>query len=211
MRAPDNVSTGLPIHWQRVILLAMAPDARAGAAAHLGRNIQALREARGQTQQQIARLAGIPRATWANLESGAANPTLAVLVRVAQALSVRLEELIEPPRGMGRLYKAGALPSRTRGPVTVRKLLPETIPGLEIERMELPSGSTMAGVPHTAGTREYLTCERGSVELAVAGERYRLGEGDVVVFRGDQRHGYHNPGTSAAVAYSVIAFAPTAG
>ncbi|HSS37929.1 MAG TPA: helix-turn-helix transcriptional regulator, partial [Polyangia bacterium] len=132
----------------------MATDARAGAAAHLGRNIQALREARGQTQQQIAKLAGVPRATWANLESGAANPTLAVLVRVAQALSVRLEELIEPPRGMGRLYKAGALPSRTRGPVVVRKLLPETIPGLEIERMELPPGNAMAGVPHTAGTRE---------------------------------------------------------
>ena len=52
----------------------------------------------------------------------------------------------------------------------------------------------MAGVPHTPGTREYLTCERGTVELAVAGERYTLAEGDVVIFRGDQRHGYHNPG-----------------
>jgi len=196
--------------WQGVILLAMATDSRAGAAAHLGRNIQALREARGQTQQQIARLAGIPRATWANLESGAANPTLAVLVRVAQALSVRLEELIEPPRGMGRLYKAGSLPSRTRGPVVVRKLLPETIPGLEIERMELPPGSAMAGVPHTAGTREYLTCERGQVELSAGGAAFKLEPGDVVVFRGDQKHGYRNPGASTAVAYSVVAFAPTA-
>src|SRR5882672_6488223 len=95
------------------------------AATNLGRNIQMLREARGQTQQQIARLAGIPRATWANLESGEANPTLAVLVKVAQALSVRLEELIEPPRRTGRLYKAETLPARTRGQVTVRKLLPE--------------------------------------------------------------------------------------
>ncbi len=76
--------------------------------------------------------------------------------------------------------------------------------------MALPPGARMAGVPHTPGTREYLTCERGSVELVVAGERYRLGEGDVVVFRGDQRHGYHNPGHTSAVAYSVIAFAPTA-
>ena len=186
----------------------MATDSRAGAAAHLGRNIQALREARGQTQQQIAKLAGVPRATWANLESGAANPTLAVLVRVAQALSVRLEELIEPPRGMGRLYKAGSLPSRTRGPVVVRKLLPETIPGLEIERMELPPGSTMAGVPHTAGTREYLTCERGRIELSAGGETFSLDPGDVVLFRGDQRHGYRNAGPGVTVAYSVVAFAP---
>lgn len=178
------------------------------AAAHLGRNIQTLREARGQTQQQMARLAQIPRATWTNLESGAANPTLAVLVKVAASLQVRLEELIEPPRHIGRLYKAATLPSRTRGAVTVRKLLPETIAGLEIERMELPAGATMAGVPHTGGTREYLTCERGQIELSAGGASWLLAPGDVVVFRGDQKHGYRNPGTATAIAYSVIAFAP---
>jgi transcriptional regulator with XRE-family HTH domain len=179
-------------------------------AANLGRNIQALREARGHSQQQIARIAGVPRATWANLESGQANPTLAVLIRVAQALQVRLEELIEPPRRLGRLYRAASLPTRTRGTVTVRKLLPESIPGLEIERMDLPARSSMAGVPHTAGTREYLTCERGRIELSAGGASFTLEPGDVVVFRGDQRHGYRNLGPTAAVAYSVIAFAPVA-
>jgi transcriptional regulator with XRE-family HTH domain len=177
-------------------------------AVHLGRNIQTLREARGQTQQQIARVAGIPRATWANLETGAANPTLAVLVKVAQALQVRLEELIEPPRRTGRLYRAASLPSRVRGPVTVRKLLPETIAGLEIERMELPPRAAMVGVPHTVGTREYLTCERGNIELAAGGATFALEPGDVVVFRGDQKHGYRNLGGTPAVAYSVVAFAP---
>ena len=177
-------------------------------SVNLGRNIAALRDARGQTQQQIARLAGIPRATWANLETGAANPTLAVLVRVAQALGVRLEELIEPPRRLGRLYPAASLPARVRGAVTVRKLLPESIPGLEIERMELPARAAMAGVPHTAGTREYLTCERGQIELSAGGATFLLEPGDVVVFRGDQKHGYRNPGGAAAVAYSVVAFTP---
>jgi transcriptional regulator with XRE-family HTH domain len=190
--------------WQALILLAMSED----AAANLGRNIAQLREARGLTQQKIAAVAGIPRATWANLESGAANPTLAVLIKVARALQVRLEELIEPPRRIGRLYRAAALPSRARGPVTVRKLLPETIAGLEIERMELPPRASMAGVPHTAGTREYLTCERGQIELAAGGATFALEPGDVVVFRGDQKHGYRNPGSTAAIAYSVVAFAP---
>jgi transcriptional regulator with XRE-family HTH domain len=186
----------------------MALSQQEQTASHLGRNIQSLREARGQTQQQSARVAGIPRATWANLESGAANPTLAVLIKVAQALQVRLEELIEPPRHLGRLYRAADLPSRTRGAVTVRRLLPESIPGLEIERMELPPRSSMNGVPHTAGTREYLTCERGQIELGAGGATFVLEPGDVVVFRGDQKHGYRNPGPTVTVAYSVIAFAP---
>src|SRR5438128_1970935 len=79
----------------------------------------------GRRQEQIARVAGIPRATWANLESGAANPTLAVLIKVAHALQVRLEELIEPPRRTGRLYRAAELPWREKNAVIVRKLLPE--------------------------------------------------------------------------------------
>lgn len=178
---------------------------------HLADNIRALRETRGLSQQQIARAAGIPRATWTNLESGGANPTLAVLVKVAAALQVRLDELLAEPRSPARHLRADELVVRHRGDVSIRKLLPEPLAGLDLERLSLPAGARMAGVPHTPGTREYLTCERGSVELAVGGERYRLAEGDVVVFRGDQRHGYHNPGATAAVAYSVIAFAPTAG
>ena len=39
---------------------------------------------------------------------------------------------------------------------------------------------------------------------------WTLTPGDVVVFRGDQKHGYRNPGATATVAYSVVAFAPVA-
>jgi XRE family transcriptional regulator, regulator of sulfur utilization len=173
---------------------------------HLADNIKALREARGLSQQQIARLAQIPRATWTHLESGGANPTLAVLVKVASALQVRLDELLAPPRQAAQHLAASQLPVRHRGTVTIRKLLPEPLPGLDIERLVLPGRARIAGVPHTPGTREYLTCERGAIELAVAGETYRLAEGDVVTFRGDQRHAYHNPTQATAIAYSVIAF-----
>jgi transcriptional regulator with XRE-family HTH domain len=175
---------------------------------HLADNIRMLREARGLSQQQIAKLAGVPRATWTHLESGGANPTLAVLVKIANALQVRLDELLAAPRGPGRLVRADELPVRRRGDVEIRKLLPEPLPGLDLERLVIPPGARMAGVPHTPGTREYLTCERGAVELSVAGQRYALAAGDLVTFRGDQRHAYANPGTVVAVAYSVIAFAP---
>jgi XRE family transcriptional regulator, regulator of sulfur utilization len=160
------------------------------------------------TQEQMARLSGVPRPTWANMESGEANPTLSVLIKVANALQVPLEELIGPPRAMVKLYKAATLPVTQRGKVRVRRLLPEGIPGFEIDRMELAAGAYMTGVPHTAGTREYLTCESGKVELSVAETTLPLEPGDVLVFRGDQKHAYRNPGTTSAVAYSVLALAP---
>jgi quercetin dioxygenase-like cupin family protein len=73
-----------------------------------------------------------------------------------------------------------------------------------MERIELPAGARLVGVPHTPGTREYLTCEAGEIELVASGESFRLKDGDVVVFRGDQRHSYFNPGRRAAVGYSVV-------
>ena len=65
-------------------------------AAFVGMSVcvKQLREARSLTQEQISRSSGLPRATWANVESGAANPTLAVLHKLAHALSVSFEELL---------------------------------------------------------------------------------------------------------------------
>jgi transcriptional regulator with XRE-family HTH domain len=183
---------------------------RNSVAANLAANVRQLREARGLTQEQVSRISDVPRPTWANLESGASNPTLSVLTKVATALQVPLEELIAPPRAVVKLYKSDSLPSVTRGKVRLRKLLPDTIAGLEIDRMELPAGAYMAGIPHTPRTREYLTCETGTVELSVGGETWTLAPGDVVVFRGDQKHGYRNPGSGVAVTYSVVALAPVA-
>jgi transcriptional regulator with XRE-family HTH domain len=174
----------------------------------LAGNLKQLREARGLTQDQMAKLAGMPRATWGHLESGAANPTLQVLHKAALALQVPLEELTAAPRAVGRLYAQEALGTHKQGDGTVRKLLPDPIPGVVIDRMEIPAGGRIPGVPHMPGTREYLTCESGEIQLAVAGEQWRLRAGDVVVFRGDQRHSYRNPGRKAAVGYSVVLLVP---
>jgi XRE family transcriptional regulator, regulator of sulfur utilization len=185
-------------------LLGMTDD----LAFRLGRNVRHLRETRGLSQEQMARLAGVPRATWGHLESGGGNPTLSVLHKVAVALQVPLEELTSSPRAMSRVYPKDALQEHKQGDGTIRKLLPDPIPGVVIDRMELPPGGRIPGVPHMPGTREYLTCEQGEIVLAVAGEQSRLGAGDVVVFRGDQRHSYRNPGTRLAVGYSVVLLAP---
>src|SRR4051812_1016811 len=93
-------------------------------AENIARNLRQLREARGLSQEQLAKLSGVPRPTWANLESGSANPTVTVLAKVATALQVSVEELISAPRAIARHYPAASLPVRKRGDVQVRRLLP---------------------------------------------------------------------------------------
>lgn len=186
----------------------MGDDASKDLAGRLAANIRALRDGRALTQAQLAKLSGLPRATWANLESGEANPTLSVLHKVAVALQVSFEELIAAPRTGTKLHPRESLPTRQRGDATVRKLLPERIAGAEIDRIELPPNGRMVGVPHTPGTREFLTCERGRVVLTASGETWTLREGDVVAFRGDQRHAYANPDNIVSISWSVVMLEP---
>jgi len=187
-----------------------SPDSeRVGPLAErLAENVKTLRELRGATQAEMSKLAEIPRATWANLESYGANPTLSVLSKVAQALNVSIEELLAEPRATCRLYPKDALREKVRGLVTVKKLLPDPLPGMEIDRMDLPPKARMIGVPHTQGTREYLTVEEGEITLVVSAQTFRVKQGDVAVFRGDQKHSYANEGPKRAIGYSVVLITP---
>lgn len=180
-------------------------------ARNLAENLRHARARRGQSQQQLARLSGVPRSTLASIESGSSNPTLMVMARLADALQLSMEELLTPPRAAAQLFPRGELPIKSRGPragVTVSKLLPDPVPGMEIDRLLLASQSQMRGTPHQPGTREYLYCERGRITLWVEGERFDLAAGDVAAFPGDCRHSYRGAGETEAVGFSVVALAP---
>lgn len=163
------------------------------AAAHLARNLASLRHTRSLTQDALARAAALPRSTVANLESGAGNPSLAILVKVAHALGVPIDELLASPRAMVRRWPAAEVASRSKGRgVMIRELVPEPIPDERMEVMDFAPGAAMAGTPHLPGTREFFTCLDGCVNVMVAGERHALGTGDVLAFPGNLPHSYQN-------------------
>lgn len=177
-------------------------------AGYLAQNIEALRKKRQLTQAQLAKLADLPRSTLTYLESGAGNPSLQNLVRISAALQVSIEELLSAPRTRTKLIKAADVTPNRKGAALVYDLLPDPIPGMHIDRLELEPGARMAGVPHTSGTKEYLTPLQGEVTVRVSGGTFVVERGDVFAFPGDQPHSYHNSGNSRAVCISVVVVAP---
>ncbi len=177
---------------------------------HLAANLIELRRRRGITQATLSKLARVPRSTVTYLESGEGNPSLRNIANVAAALQVTIEELLAPPRASCQLIKANELPRRERvkGKVMVYQLLPDPIPGMVIERMEFGAQTELRGVPHVSGTKEYLTCLRGSVSVTVVNETFVVGVGDVLAFPGDRPHLYRNVGSKSAMCISVVAVAP---
>jgi transcriptional regulator with XRE-family HTH domain len=179
------------------------------AAQHLARNLTSLRHTRALTQETLAKAASVPRSTIATLESGTGNPSLVVLVKVAAALGVPIDELLASPRALVRRWPAADVASRAKGRgVTIRELVPEPVPDEMMEVMDFAPGAVMGGTPHLPGTREFFTCLDGSVNLMVAGDRYVLAEGDVLAFPGNLAHSYQNADAlEPARGVSVVVFA----
>jgi transcriptional regulator with XRE-family HTH domain len=62
----------------------------------VGRNVLALRQARGMTQEQLAERSGFSQQYISDLERGRRNPTVVSLYELAQALSSTPIELLQP-------------------------------------------------------------------------------------------------------------------
>ncbi|NRA66398.1 MAG: helix-turn-helix transcriptional regulator [Pseudobacteriovorax sp.] len=177
---------------------------------HIAKNVLTLRLARQWSQSQLAKSSSIPRSTISNIESGTSNPSIQVLAGLCQALDISLEELTSAPKNDCMLTKAASLKPKSKSSRVVQllDLLPESILGLEFDRMTFKPGARFQGSPHLLGTREFMICLRGSVEVYIAGERYLVEEGDVLAFPGDQAHSYLADGTLGADCISVVSLSP---
>ena len=79
------------------------------AEALVARNIRRLRVARELSQEMLAVDAGIDRTYVSRLERGLVNPSVAVLDKLARALSSNIEEFFTAPRA-----GEGGAPPRSR-------------------------------------------------------------------------------------------------
>lgn len=177
---------------------------------NLAERIIELRSRRGLTQADLAKMASVPRSTIANLESGTGNPSLVNLAKISSALNTSIEMLLTSPLTLCKLIPAEEMKSisRSGGEVTIIKLLPDPIPGMEIDKIEINPGAKMRGIPHAAGTKEYLHCIQGEFKVIVSGESYYVSKGDVLAFPGETHHFYENIGKTKAIGLSVVTIAP---
>ncbi len=166
----------------------------------VGNRIRELRTRRNMTQQELADLADIPRATLATMERDDANPGLAAVYKVALALESTIDDLLEKqhnriefiPRDEMRQMESGD------GLYMATTISPLSSPELLQQIFTLKGNSTFPGKPHPPGSEEYLHILSGEVILQVAGEETHMREGDSAHFRGNIKHSYSNPGNSTA-------------
>src|SRR5215831_14978790 len=185
-------------------------EARAGAdsvARAIGDRVRHGRNSRGWTLDQLAERSGVSRRMLVSIEQGSANPSIATLLRISDALGIGLPTLVDMDRSPGpRVTRAGTAPVLWRGKLGGRAVLiagTEPPDVTELWDWTLGPGESHSSPAHAAGTRELLLVLDGQVEVRVGQHAEVLGTGDSASFAGDLPHGYVNPG-SALVARSRV-------
>lgn len=174
---------------------------RVGAA--IGLQVKRRREQRGLTAAELARRAGIGKASLSNIEAGRGNPTIDTLAALAAALHLPLTDLITDPVESGTVYRPST--PRPDGEIS-RELLRRVSAGhnTEVWRLRMPAHSTMEGIPHASGTTEHLLVASGSLLAGLIGEPVTLRTGDFLSFPGDLPHRYETFDDEADVTVLLV-------
>src|SRR5947209_5790625 len=94
-------------------------EARAGAdgvARAIGYRVRQGRNGRGWTLDQLAERCGVSRRMLVSIEQGSANPSIATLLLISDALGIGLPALVDMDRSPGlRVPRAGTAPVPCRG------------------------------------------------------------------------------------------------
>ncbi|MEO5377829.1 MAG: XRE family transcriptional regulator [Magnetococcus sp. DMHC-6] len=173
----------------------------------VGTRIRAVREQRKLTQQQLADQAGIPRATLATVERDDSNPSLIVVFKVARALDMTIDQLVESNRKRILHLPCREMRTTISGDGAYRAVTVTPTSAYHITQIvfQLDPVGVYDGIPHSPGSEEYIHVLEGTIELDVAGEQIRLQNGETAIFHGNVRHRYHNPSTEIrAVAVVTI-------
>ncbi|WP_030622399.1 helix-turn-helix domain-containing protein [Streptomyces sclerotialus] len=195
----------------------MGSEASAGSSTtqqfvtRIGGRIRALRKQRGWSVQQLAEAGGISRRMLTDIELGQANPSLATVDRVAQALDTDFAALALPESaGEGR--GAGGAGSEVAGTLVWQApdgsqalLLGATQkPRAELWRWTLAPGGQYDAEPDRPGAQEIHHVLAGRLTLALEAGPQVLASGQSAVIASDQKYAYLNEQAEPVVFMRVV-------
>src|SRR5947207_2153937 len=202
------------MHCMRQSDLEVRPGADS-IAQTIGGRVRQGRASRSWTLDQLAERSGVSRRMLVSIEQGSANPSIATLLRISDALGIGLPALVNMDRSPGlRVTRAGAAPVLWRGKLGGQAVLvagTEPPDVTELWDWTLGPGESHSSEAHTAGTRELLLVLDGQLELRVGQHAEVLATGDSASFAGDLAHEYVNAGSAQVARFALTVFEPTVG
>jgi transcriptional regulator with XRE-family HTH domain len=175
--------------------------------AELGSTVRAQRERRGMTIASLARKVGVSAAAISQIESGAVQPSLATLRRLAASLEIPVFRLFLPVEeeavNVVRLADRVTIGRPSSG-ARYQLLSPSVQGQLEVMEVNVDSGQASAPEMLSHGGEECLVILTGWGALEFGDAVIDLRAGDAATFQGTIPHRLRNTGRRELRALSII-------
>ncbi|MGN7862224.1 helix-turn-helix domain-containing protein [Microbacterium sp. 22303] len=172
--------------------------------ARISRSLRREREAAGISVSELARRAGVSKATVSQLESGSSGPSVETLWAIADALGVPFAAFVEERTNAPTLIRAGehaGVPSAAAPYLAT--LIAACPPGArrDLYIIQAEPGEPRRSTPHHVGTTEHVVLISGRALIGPSEAAEELHPGDYLSYPGDASHVFEalEPGTSAVL------------
>ncbi|WP_406249530.1 helix-turn-helix domain-containing protein [Microbacterium sp. M] len=170
----------------------------------IARTLRREREAASLSVSELARRAGISKATVSQLESGAGNPSVETLWALGVALGIPFATLVDQQASAPTLIRSDDLAGIPSAAATYSAtLLAASPPGArrDIYLIQAEPGDPRRSEPHRPGTIEHVVLISGQAHVGPTGDPELLNPGDYLTYAGDVAHIFDAtaPGTSAVL------------
>ncbi len=192
---------GSVLHWHREH--GQAVLAPADIIARVAASLRAVRRARGLSQHDLAKLAGVTASAISQAERAERGLSLTTLARLSSALGLTIDDLLhgEDPE----VYRIGRRPEDPqRGVEHAITLLGDATSELRIDLVHLDRGEAGAPAEGQKGTG-IITLASGLLQVQIAGRTPALRSGEVLVADSDRVEGWRNIGQTEVVLFWIVA------
>jgi DNA-binding transcriptional MerR regulator/mannose-6-phosphate isomerase-like protein (cupin superfamily) len=166
-----------------------------GAGGGIGPRLRLLRTRRGASLAEVARGVGISVGFLSAIERSQMSASVGTLRKLARFYKTNILDFHDPAEANGRVVRPKTRKVLEAGPGVRMELLAwgNTVMEPHLFRIAPNAGS---GDSYTHDGEEFLLVMRGELQIALAGEEFRLKTGDSFYFESATPHRWKNPGRS---------------
>ncbi|OYD07311.1 helix-turn-helix domain-containing protein [Paludifilum halophilum] len=171
----------------------------------VGAKLRQIRVNRGLSMEALAKQIGVSKLTLVKIERGEANPTLSVIWKIANGLSIPVTALLSVETDVSIVRsKEGINLTSSDDRFVVEPLF--TFGSFELYRGYIQPQGEYFSEAHPPGVVEFVTVMAGKLAVEVDGDIHHLDEHDSIRFNGDRPHKYMNPSSSLTTLHFVISY-----
>lgn len=176
----------------------------------VGRNIFNYRKRKNMSLDEVAKRSGVSKSMLSQIEQEKTNPTVITVWKIAKALNITMEELINSEYDSAievlRNADAPVMYSADKSCIIRINSPIHMTDNLELYSLTFKVGGKLESTPHYPHAEEFLTVISGQFKVTSGNYSSVIGKGDTARYKADCNHCIENISDCEAEAYLVVWF-----